>query len=246
MKLSPSLVAVKKIASTTPRSVFPDDELEQAAQSILESEGVINPIVVRRKSLQAYEVVNGDFEYYAAARAREIDAKKGEMIGVFIIEPENEDILTKQVQLFRKQSSSSLDDKGKNQELSSDIFETFLINLESRFNKVTHQILEQATANHKLEYEVKELKNQIAAKSEALDVFNNSSASQIALRLKTAGINEKKAANIAELVEKERKNKPFESLKDVVERVKIQTGKKQSKAISTDKMLDIIDTWSKI
>ena len=53
MKLSTSLVAIKKITSTKPRSIFPDDELEKAAVLILESEGVINPIVIRRTDVQS-------------------------------------------------------------------------------------------------------------------------------------------------------------------------------------------------
>jgi hypothetical protein len=107
MKLSTSLVAVKKIASNKPRSIFADDELEQAAKLILSSEGVVNPIIVRRNGLQSYEVVDGDFEYYAANRARELDPRKGEMIGVFIIEPENEDNLTQQIEVFRKQKNNN-------------------------------------------------------------------------------------------------------------------------------------------
>ena len=238
MKLSTSLVSVKKITCTTPRSNFPDNELEQAARLILESEGVINPIVVRRTNLQSYEVVDGAFEYYAAARAREIDPRQGEMIGVFIIEPENEEVLTKQVQLFRKQKSAV---SGKT--WNSDDIEMFLTNLESRFEKITNQLLEHATTKLRLENEVKQLKSKIAEKVEPLEVFNNLPPEQIADKLRIC-FNSEKASEIAKIVETERKE-PFKSLNDVVKRVKVKRGKKLIKGISSEKMLEIVDRWSK-
>ncbi len=101
-KLSPSLVAVKKITSTVPRANFADRDLEKVAQLILELGGLINPIILRRNGMDAYEIVDGDFEYYAAAKAREINPMKGETIGAFILEPENEELLLEQVQALRK------------------------------------------------------------------------------------------------------------------------------------------------
>ncbi|MBD2742044.1 hypothetical protein [Coleofasciculus sp. FACHB-1120] len=101
MKLSTSLVGVKKINSNVPRSEFSEDELNQTAELILKAEGIINPPVIRRTSLESYEVVNGHFEYYAAVKAREIDPRKGEMIGAFIIESENEGVLMDQVKVLR-------------------------------------------------------------------------------------------------------------------------------------------------
>ena len=80
MKLSTSLVGVKKINSKVPRSEFSEDELNLTAELILKAEGIINPPVIRRTSLESYEVVNGHFEYYAAVKAREINPRKGEMI----------------------------------------------------------------------------------------------------------------------------------------------------------------------
>ncbi len=107
MKLSTALVAVKKINSTVPRSNFSESELNRAAQLILKAEGIINPLVIRRTSLESYEVVDGDFEYHVAARAREIDPRKGEMIGAFIIDSENEEVLLEQIKALRMRESDS-------------------------------------------------------------------------------------------------------------------------------------------
>ncbi|MEG5162281.1 chromosome partitioning protein ParB [Microcoleus sp. AT3-A2] len=101
-KLFPSLVAVKRITSTVPRSNFADAELEKLARLILDSGGLINPIIVRRNGMDAYEIVDGDFEYYAAVRAKEIESLKGETIGAFILEEENEELLLQQLEILRK------------------------------------------------------------------------------------------------------------------------------------------------
>ena len=105
MKLPTSLVAVKKISSSVARSSFPAEEIEKAAHLIIGVEGTINPIILRRTSLESYEVVDGYFEYYAAVRAREISPLKGEMIQAIILEPENEKALLDQVDLLRKGSN---------------------------------------------------------------------------------------------------------------------------------------------
>jgi len=105
-KLLVSLVLVKKITSTVPRSNFAERDLEKLAQLILELGGLINPIILRRNGMDSYEIVDGDLEYYAAAKAREINPMKGETIGAFILEPENEGLLLEQVQALRKSAKT--------------------------------------------------------------------------------------------------------------------------------------------
>ena len=105
-KLLVSLVLVKKITSTVPRSNFAERDLEKLAQLILELGGLINPIILRRNGMDAYEIVDGNFEYYAATKAREINPMKGETIGAFILEPENEGLLLEQVQALRKSAKT--------------------------------------------------------------------------------------------------------------------------------------------
>ena len=105
-KLLVSLVLVKKITSTVPRSNFAERDLEKLALLILELGGLINPIILRRNGMDAYEIVDGNFEYYAATKAREINPMKGETIGAFILEPENEGLLLEQVQALRKSAKT--------------------------------------------------------------------------------------------------------------------------------------------
>ncbi|NES22162.1 MAG: hypothetical protein F6K41_25375 [Symploca sp. SIO3E6] len=242
MKLSTSLVAVKKITSTVPRSNFTDEELEQAAQLILQVEGVINPIILQRIGLDTYEVMAGDFEYYAAARAREIDPRKGEMIGAFLVEEENEEVLKQQIALLRKPQATVAEPTNP----SSSSLESRLTNLESRLeNRINELKNQQETAKQKLDKELQELQNQIPQKQEPLDIFNNLSLPELAFRLKAAGLDENRANKIAESVEQERNQNKFTSLIDIVARVKIERGKRME-GISSDTMLKIIDNWSQI
>ena len=123
MKLSNSFIAVKKITSSVPQSQFSDDDLNRAAELIVKAEGIINPLILRRTSSQAYEVVSGDFEYYAATKAKEINNQKGEYIGAFVIEPENEEVLQEQVKLLRKRESGDDDTQQKLESLIKQVSE---------------------------------------------------------------------------------------------------------------------------
>jgi hypothetical protein len=116
-RLLPSIILVKYVESPVPVSQFPLNEVEEAARLIVEGEGIINPLVVRRNGFdeqmnEHYLVVEGHFECYAAKRARELDLRRGETINAYIIDADNENILKRQVFMFRasrtqRQSSSS-------------------------------------------------------------------------------------------------------------------------------------------
>lgn len=230
MKLSTSLVAVKKITSTKPRSNFNDYELEQAAQLILESEGVINPIVVRRTSLQSYEVVDGDFEYYAAARAREIDPRKGEMIGVLIMEPENEKSITEQIKIFRE-LKPEIDNNG-NMDLRTTNIESRVTNLESRFEKRTSEV--QAEFRHeiqKISDRLNKIETSLPKQIEPLEALNNFSLTDLTSKLKRSNIK----TQIIEAIVNERKKGRYTSFSNVVERIK---------GLGDKTMIKIIDNFS--
>lgn len=241
MKLSTSLVAVKKISCTTARSKYKDEDIEKAASAILSVEGTINPMIVRRTSLQSYEVVEGDFIYYAATRAKEIDPKKGEMVGVYIIEDDNEAEISTQIEIFRQQNTSFETQVN----ITAETLELFLNNLESRIDKLAHQLLAETKEKYQLESENKELKAKLTQKIEPLEIFNSFEEHRLALKLSQTGMSDTTANNIAAAVIKERQQKLFTSLSDVVERTKRKVGKKQKvqKAISEKNMLKIVDRW---
>lgn len=93
-----SLVDVKSIISDVPRSNFVEADLDNLADMILETGGIIRPLVVKMTGAESYTVVDGHFEYYAAVRSKEKDPRKGEMVNAFIISPKSEQIVKKQAE----------------------------------------------------------------------------------------------------------------------------------------------------
>lgn len=118
--------------------------------------------------------------------------------------------------------------------------------LKKQIDELNTELVQERQERHKLYENIKLIESQIPKQITALEVFNTLSLLELTFRLRTASFTDKKAVQVAEIVEKERKNKKFESLKDVVARVTIASGKKQVKAISGDKMVDIVDSWSRI
>ncbi|HEY9876316.1 MAG TPA: hypothetical protein V6D12_23005 [Candidatus Obscuribacterales bacterium] len=165
MKLTTSLVAVKKISSNVPRSQFAENDLNRLAELILQVEGIINPPVIRRKSLDSYEVVAGDFEYYAAARAREIDPRKGEMIAAFIFEAENEEVLKQQVELLRNRDSEESSTKQANI-------------LVEQFENLPQQVENLTTMLTQVAESVKQIQEIVFNQSEAKPVQSSTTVTQ--------------------------------------------------------------------
>jgi len=108
MKISHSIVRIKKIESPTAPMEFDEVQLEKAAQLILDMEGVVTPVILRRTKpeKEAYTVIEGHFEYYAAIKAMEIDSRKGKTINAYIVESEEEvQFYQQQIALFRQRQS---------------------------------------------------------------------------------------------------------------------------------------------
>ena len=178
-KLFPSLVAVKKITSAVPRSNFAEADLDKLARLILESGGLINPIIVRRNGMDAYEIVDGDFEYYAAARAKEIEPLKGETIGAFILEEENEGILLEQLEILRK--TAIIDNPSTNEvPQPSSSFEQRLTNIETRLeNRINELKAEYTREKQALIERVKDVESRIPKPVPLLEALNTQKESQL-------------------------------------------------------------------
>ncbi len=228
-KLSTLLVAVRKITSPRPPSEFPQDKIETLAQLILAVEGVINPLVLRRTSLESFEVIAGHLEYYAAVRAREIDSRKGEMINAYVLETETEDVLEQQVELLRSVINPSNDSQARLNNLE--------MRLESRFSELQEL---QKTLRIELEKRLTELENRLPERVEPLVAFNEWDADKLSRKLQKVGGYGKQAIVITEGIINQR---PFQSLTDLVARVKIKPKNRTTRAITEKKMLEIIDNW---
>ncbi len=232
-KLSPSLVAVKKITSAVPRSNFTEADLEKLARLILESGGLINPIIVRRNGMDAYEIVDGDFEYYAAARAKEIEPLKGETIGAFILEEENEGILLEQLEILRK---TAIIEKKSISEVpqQSSSFEQRLTNIETRLeNRINEFKAEYTQEKQALIERVKEVESRIPKPVPLLSALNTQDELKLRINLKNAGI---KPQTIIDEIITQRDLEPFTSFENVVQRIK---------GLGDKTMIKVIDKWQK-
>ena len=232
-KLFPSLVAVKRITSAVPRSNFAEADLDKLARLILESGGLINPIIVRRNGMDAYEIVNGDFEYYAAARAKEIEPLKGETIGAFILEEENEKLLLEQLEIHRKTAIP------ENQSVTvvpqqSSSFEQRLTNIETRLeNRINELKAEYTREKQALIERVKDVESRIPKPVPLLEALNTQKESQLRINLNNAGI---KSQTMRDNIIKQRELEPFTSFENVVQRIK---------GLGDKTMIKVIDYWQK-
>lgn len=238
MKLTPSLIPVKGITSKLPRSTFPEDAIEQAANSILGAEGIINPIVVRQVSLKEFEVVSGDFEYYAAARAREIDLARGEMIDAIVLtdttEPETEVALLQQVELLRQQVPTQEVSLQPMVSIGQDAthVESRITNLEKFLEKQLSEWsqkhleekrrLEKVIVENRKEYEtfIQEVQAYLPKPLEPIEFFNHANPGELERQFKAIRLTGKTAQTIITSIQGERQKAPFSSLTDIIKRVK--------------------------
>lgn len=231
-KLFPSLVAVKRITCTVPRSNFAEPDLDKLARLILESGGLINPIVVRRTSMDAYEIVDGNFEYYAAARAKEIEPLKGETIGAFILEEENEELLLEQLAIIRKTAITENPIVSVVPQPSSS-FEQRLTNIESRLeNRINELKAEYTREKQALIERVKDVESRIPKPVPLLEALNTQDKFKLATNLKNAGLKPK----IIEKIINDRDLEQFASFENVLERID---------GLGEKTMIKLIDKWQK-
>lgn len=67
---------IKEIKASIPRANFTEAKIEQAADLILASGGVVRPLVVKQTDIDSYELIDGALEYFAAVRAGERSAPR--------------------------------------------------------------------------------------------------------------------------------------------------------------------------
>ncbi len=105
------MVDVINISSNVPNSNFSETELENLAELILATGGILKPVILKKVGFEKYEVIDGHFEYYASLKAREKDAVKGEIVNSFIITEEQERAAYEQIQYLQPSSQVSSSSK---------------------------------------------------------------------------------------------------------------------------------------
>ncbi|MEM9922674.1 MAG: chromosome partitioning protein ParB [Cyanobacteria bacterium P01_D01_bin.50] len=230
-----SLVDVRSITSDVPRSNFAEADLDNLADIILEAEGIIRPLVVKTTGIESFSVVDGHFEYYAAVRAKEKDARKGEMVNAFVISPKLEDLVTKQAAILRGKESSS---EPVQTTSGTSNLESRLQNLELRLEKQINELnsiirQERETTDE----ELKQLKNKIPQPSHPLTLINTLDKDELTLKFQRSRISRAEKLSKAIIDARDKKsNKEFSDYCDVVNSVK---------GLGDKTILTIIDEWSK-
>jgi hypothetical protein len=233
------LVDVKSIQSSTPRSNFKVDQLETLAHSILETGGLLSPLLLKQTGPESYEVLVGDLEYYAAVRAQELDPRKGEMVNAFVVPEEVQKAAVAQATLLSPtpQPTATPDQPTPaTTPAPAGDADLRITNLESRLNEAIRDLKQSQDRDIKrLEQTVNDLKAQIPQRVEPLDAFNTLSLPELAQKLKAAKLGDKTTDKMLKSIEKERKKGEFKSFTDIVKRID---------GLGDKRMLAIIDTWS--
>lgn len=235
MRLSTTFVPVRKIKPSVSRWNFSEEIVEQAARLVTKVEGIISPLVLRRESnSESYQVMYGNFEYYVAARASELEPRICETIAAFIIEPEDEAIVQEQINLFRYsqqfseiiqfQPASDLESRLKSLELRQADLEFRQRSLEMQ----KAQTLSSGTVKQQM-YGAEQSSSQ---RANLLAAFNDLERTALLQYLRRTGLTGRNAEKIVEMIEDERQRQPFGSLKEVVTRIK---------GLTYEKMVDLIE-----
>ncbi|MBD2178758.1 hypothetical protein H6F42_17705 [Pseudanabaena sp. FACHB-1998] len=87
-------------------SQFPSHQVENLASLFLKAGDTVSPIIVRKISPIAFEVLEGHFEYYAAIKAQEID-EQFTAIRAYVVPPELESTILEQYKFLRSPSAST-------------------------------------------------------------------------------------------------------------------------------------------
>lgn len=227
------LVDVKSIQSKVSRSEFAVEELEHLAQSILKSDGLLMPLILKQTGPESYEVLAGDREYYAAVRAKEINLRAGEMVNAFVVPPKLQEAALEQVSALHPQPTQGV--KMATDVVPTGAVEQRLNNLESRFDralqdmKQTHQQAIKA-----LQEQINGLQEQIPAKIEPLELLNQGSSVELLEKLAIANIRGKTADKLIDGIEKARKKAPFKSFSDAIDRIP---------GLGEKRMITLLDAW---
>jgi septal ring factor EnvC (AmiA/AmiB activator) len=135
------IVEIEGVSSSVPRSNFEEADLDILADLILESGGILKPLVLKKIGFEKYEVVDGHFEYYAAMRAREKNPNKGEIVNAFIIHSEKEDVVLNQIAILKGLDAPEKSVKSLNEEIDiSELFEQKLKPISNRVNQLFSQL----------------------------------------------------------------------------------------------------------
>ncbi|WP_373525875.1 hypothetical protein [Nostoc sp.] len=231
-------VDVKEIKSNVLRSNFSEAEIEKLADLILESGGILKPLILKQNEIDSYLVLDGHLEYYAAVRAREKNPQQGETVNAFVISSKNEAVIQKQIQVLNDSNKLSDDSnqqsstvpKSTNQERNSDWITSF----EMRLSEI-REILFQTKRDHEYRFIQIDKNFQEKQKLDLLDLLNTLEKQVLIEQLSRYGIQKDKIEAIYN-ARNQKEHKKFDSYQDVV---------KVTKGLGAGGMLGLVDVWAR-
>ena len=227
-------VDVKEIKSNLPRSSFSEEDIDILANAILDSNGIIRPLILRQSSIDSYEVIEGHLEYYASVRAREKKPRQAEMANAFVITTTEEKSIRQQIRALKIDGTSDStvsvdrqiregDDRNNSDWISS---------FEKRLSDIREELLQSKRDN---DSRISAIEDRFADQGDLMNLLNTLDLDKLTIRLSQYGISsyDKHAKAICEA----RKKKHFVDYRDVVKSVK---------GLGDKTMLAMIDGWSRV
>lgn len=228
-------VEIESVNSSQPRSKFSEADLDLIADRILESGGLLKPLVLKKIGFEKYDVIDGHFEYYAAVRACEKNPHVAEVNAV-IISSESEGAVVKQVEALKGLLSLNQQPKALLDTTTSD---SRFTNIELRIERQSNEFRAELTGEiQRLEDKFKKLENQIPQRLKPLESLNNLNQDELAEKLERSRITgAEKAKKLAKAIvdaRRKKKQQQFEDYRDIV---------KSIQGLGEKTILTIIDTW---
>ncbi|MEZ4735739.1 MAG: ParB N-terminal domain-containing protein [Caldilineaceae bacterium] len=213
---------IKEIRADVPRSTFAEEKIEQLANLILESGGVLRPLVVRQVDIDTYQLVEGALEYYAAARAREKDPRRGELVNAFVVSLKQEEMAKQQLQSFNGSGGSPAATTpapvGSSDQLSTFVT-NFIVGSEARINELREKVFQ---AERKFESgltRIEKLVEKEKRPSDLLDIINTLDTDQLVTQLSFYGADKAKIEAICN-ARRQKKDGNFATYQELLQAAK--------------------------
>lgn len=240
MKLQTSMIDLDSISLKNKTKIHSNQEVLYLANSIAKIEGIIRIPIVKKLSIEEYELTSGYLEYFAYQKAREINPNLPDRIRVFISDNENFDLIDEQIKIFSsldKKEEKSDDNLKENNKLFIEIK-----NLMSAVECIKTNI--DKSAEKTRDEVIKKLDEKLPKPLPPLVAFNQIQYPEVAelVSRKLVILQKHRRQYMIKRLQDFKKKNPdhkFNNFSDILNVLK-------KGCISKEKMLDIIDNWNNI
>ena len=235
-------------------------EIEALARAIVEAQVLLSIPIVKQTDLENYELISGDLEFHAYLKALEFDNNLPGRIGVYIINPREEEVARKQVglthQVLANRGTST--SQGKNLELMLenalkrlDVVDQKMItreNLDQSINRLDKKISNQEVLNQSIDRVLNVLNERVPITLPMFQAFDRILEPEVENQIKknlTSILNKKTVMDVIYLLKAEKeKGGRLGSFSAIVKATTVKvTTPKGRKLMSEQKLTEISDGW---